>query len=175
MLRERVIPAHCTRETRQLFAGGIVADDWVSIHWHKVEYLITCGLKPWYLDHTDPRATPSSTPQTGPQPPHMTPEAPHMLAQHQQGQQHQQQPNQSQQPAGQQQAWAYPVQGSVPHMQPNQAQPQQQWHGAPSGGAGSGSGMQAVATVGQPWQSSPGRWQCDINITLINKGAACLQ
>jgi len=27
-----------------------------------------------------------------------------------------------------------------------------------------------VVKVGQPWQSSPGRWQCDVNITLINKG-----
>ena len=145
-----------------------MADDWTSIHWKKIDYLISCGLRPWYLDNTDPGSTPSYSPQSNfaptPPPHHITPQAPHML---QQQQQQQQQPNQ---PAGQQQAWAYPVQTSSQNVQPNQSQPGQQWPSSPSGGAAAGSGVQAVVKVGQPWQSSPGRWQCDVNITLINKG-----
>ncbi|KAL0040077.1 hypothetical protein WJX79_005360 [Trebouxia sp. C0005] len=123
--------------------GGIVADDWTSIHWKKIDYLISCGLRPWYLDNTNPGASPSSAPQPKHAPtltpPGTTPQAPYVLAQQQQ------QPNQ---PAGQQQAWAYP--GKI-------------------------SGQNAVVKVGQPWQSSPGRWQCDVNITLINKGHSTIQ
>ncbi len=151
-----------------MLAGGVVADDWVSIHWHKMEYLISCGLRPWYLDHTEPGSAASTTLDSAPAPPHMTPEAPHVLAQHQQ---QQQQPNQFQQSAGQQQAWAYPGASAGP----NQAQPGQQWQGGPGSGGGSGNGVQAVVKVGQPWQSSPGRWQCDLNITLVNRGEVCLQ
>ena len=145
-----------------------MADDWTSIHWKKIDYLISCGLRPWYLDHTDHGASSPSPPQSNfaptPNPNHITPEAPHVVAQQQQQQQ------QTNQPAGQQQAWAYPVQTSGQNVQPNQAQPGQQWQSAPSVGAAAGSGVQAVVKVGQPWQSSPGRWQCDVNITLINQG-----
>lgn len=141
-----------------------MADDWTSVHWRKLEYLISCGLRPWYLDNTDPGSSPPSAPQSNfaptPTPNHTTPQAPHVL------QQQQQQPNQ---PAGQQQAWAYPVQTSGQNVQPDQSQ-SQQWQSAPNGGTAAGSGVQAVVKVGQPWQSSPGRWQCDVNITLINKG-----
>ena len=147
-----------------------MADDWTCIHWKKIDYLISCGLRPWYLDNTDPGAGPSSSPQSmfapTPSPIHITPEAPHVLAQQQQ----QQQQQQSNQLAGQQQAWAHPVQTSGQNVQPNQSQPGQQWQSAPSGGAASENGVHAVVKVGQPWQSSPGRWQCDVNITLINKG-----
>lgn len=154
--------------------GGIVADDWKSIHWHKIEYLTTCGLKPWYLDHTD---TDTCHPSTLPPPAlaaTMSPEAPHVLALQQQ-QQQQQQPQQQQQqqphnqfehPAGQQQAWVYAGISSVP----NQATVLKQWQDPPGGGGASGFDVQAVVRAGQPWESSPGRWQCDISITLINKG-----
>jgi len=142
-----------------------VADDWTSIHWQKIDYLISCGLRPWYLDNTDPGASPSSTPQPNHAPTltptQSTPAAPHVLVQQQQ---------QPSQPIGQQQAWAYPVQTSGQNAQSDQSQPGQQWQSAPSGGAAAGNGVQAVVKVGQPWQSSPGRWQCDVNITLINKG-----
>ena len=94
---------------------------------------------------------------------HITPEAPHVLAQHQQ------QPNQFQQSAGQQQPWAYPGQGASP----NQAQQGQQWQGAASDGGGSGGAVRAVVQAGQPWQSSSGLWQCDVNITVINNGEMC--
>ena len=141
-----------------------MADDWTSIHWRKLEYLISCGLRPWYLDNTDPGANPSSAPQSSfaptPNPNYTTAEAPHVLAQQQQQQQQE----------GQQQAWAYPVQTSSQNVQPNQSQSGQQWQSAPSGVSAAGSGVQAVVKVGQPWQSCPGRWQCDVNITLINKG-----
>ena len=158
------------KEKSPKIAGGIVADDWTSIHWKKIDYLISCGLRPWYLDNTDPGASPSCAPHSNfaptPTPNHITPQAPHVLAQQQQQQQ--------QQPAGQQQAWAYPVQTSGQNVQLNQSQPGQQWQCAASGGAAAGSGVQAVVKVGQPWQSSPGRWQCDVNITLMNKGVLLL-
>lgn len=147
-----------------LCSGGIVADDWTTIHWHKIEYLTTCGLKPWYLEHTDAGQTQQLPPQ------HlaatMSPKAPHVQAQMQQQQQQQ---NQFQQQAGQQQAWAYPG----PTAEPHQATEPQLWQGQPGGGTGLGNGVQAVIKVGQPWQSSPGRWQCDVNITLINQGNFC--
>ena len=140
-----------------LCSGGVVADDWTSVHWHKIEYLVTCGLQPWYLHHTDAGQTP-------PLPPHhlvatISPEAPHVLGQPQQQQQLQQQ----------QQAWVYPSPGA----EPNQATGPQLWQVQPGGGAASGGGVQAVVKVGQPWQSSPGRWQSDVNITLINQGDVC--
>ena len=93
-------------------SGGVVDDDWTSIHWNKIDYLISCGLRPWYLDHSDPgSATPSQPPRTHQlNPSHVTPEAPHVLASlHQQQKLQQQLPNQAQLPPGQQQAWAYPV------------------------------------------------------------------
>ena len=91
----------------------------------------------------------------------MSPAAPHVLAQLP----HQQQLQQQLQ-AGQQQAWAYPA----PNAEPNQATVPQLWQGQPGGGTASGGGVQAVVKVGQPWQSSAGRSQCDVNITLINQG-----
>jgi hypothetical protein len=30
--------------------GGLVADDWLTIQWKKIEYLTTIGLKPWYAN-----------------------------------------------------------------------------------------------------------------------------
>ena len=82
----------------------------------------------------------------------------------------QQQQNQLQQQAGQQQAWVYP--GFT--AEPNQAPGPQLWQGQPGSGAVSGGKVQAVVKVGQPWQSSPGRWQSDVNITLINQGISAL-
>ena len=137
-------------------SGGIIADDWASVHWHKIEYLMTCGLEPWYSNHTDIGQTPPLPPQQLVAT--MSPEAPHVLAQLRQ--------QQNQPQAGQQQAWVYPG----PSAEPNQATVPQLWPNQPGGGAVSGGGVQAVAKVGQPWQSSPGRWQCDVNITLINQG-----
>ena len=120
---------------------------------------MTCGLEPWYLNHTDAGQTPPLPPQ------HlaatMSPEAPHVLAQQQLQQQQQNQPQ-----AGQQQAWVY----AGPSAEPNQATVQQLWQGQPGSGAASGGGVQAVVKVGQPWPSSPGRWQCDVNIALVNQG-----
>ena len=139
------------------------------MHWHKIEYLITCGLRPWYFDHTDtcqPSALPAATLAAT-----MSPEAPHVLAQQQQLQQQlqQQQHNQFQPPAGQQQPWVYP--GS--YTGPNQATWPQLWQCQPGGGTACGGDVHAVVRAGQPWQSSPGSWQCDVNITLINKGNIC--
>ena len=142
-------------------SGGIVADDWKSIQWHKIEYLITCGLKPWYLDHTDSRQTPAAPPQ--PTAANMAPEAPHVLSQQQQ----QQQANQHHAPAGQQQAWTYPGDSTGS----NQATVAQQ--GQPGGGAASGGEVRAVVKVGRPWLSGPGSWQSDVNITIVNKGNFC--
>ncbi|HSW86842.1 MAG TPA: cellulase family glycosylhydrolase [Rhabdochlamydiaceae bacterium] len=34
--------------------GGLVANDWLTIQWNKVEYLTTIGLKPWYASNTPP-------------------------------------------------------------------------------------------------------------------------
>ena len=154
--------------------GGIVADDWTSIHWHKIEYLITCGLKPWYLDHTDSGQTSTAPHQS--QTTAMAPEAPNMLAppqqhpqQHQQLQQHQhqlQQPDQTPVMTGQQQPWADPSTSS----EPNQAVPVQLWQGQPGSGTQSAVAVQAVVQVGQPWQSGPGQWQCDVNLMMTNKG-----
>lgn len=143
-------------------SGGIVADDWTTIHWHKIEYLITCGLKPWYLEHIDAGQTQSLPPQQLAA--SMSPEAPHVQAQTQQQQQNQFQPQ-----AGQQQAWVYPG----PTAEPNQATVPQLWQGQHGGGTASGNGVQAVVKMGQPWQSSPGRWQSDVNITLMNQGNLC--
>ena len=157
---------HCCQQSVHrwlaLCSGGIVADDWTSVHWHKIEYLMTCGLKPWYLDHTDVGQTPPLPPQQ-----HlavtMSPEAPHVLAQ---PQLQQQQQNQFQPQAGQQQAWVY----SAPTAEPNQAAVPQLWQGQPGGGGGADGGVSAVVEVGQPWQSSSEKWQCSVNITLINQG-----
>ena len=159
----RSLFADCT----PLLSGGIVADDWKSIQWHKIEYLITCGLKPWYLDHTDSGQTPAVSPQ--PIAADMAPEPPHVLAQLQQQQQQQQQANQFQAPVGQQQAWTYPGL----HSEASQAAVAQQWQRPPGGGADSTGGVRAVVKVGQPWQSSPERWQSDVNISIINKGDIC--
>ena len=144
-----------------LCSGGIVADDWTSVNWHKIEYLMTCGLKPWYIDHTDAGQTPPLPSQ------HLaatvSPEAPHVLAQLQQQQQQQ---NQFQPQAGQQQAWAY----SGPTAEPHQATVPQLWQSQPDSGAASDARVRAVVRVGQPWQSNPGRWQCDVNVALVNQG-----
>lgn len=156
-------------------AGGIVADDWVSIHWQKIDSLISCGLRPWFLDHTEPDSALSQTSQapstwstnlSSPQQPTPTPStlsttpgAPYVLPQQQQ----QQQAVQSQPPAGQQQAWDYPK----PNAGAGNAQ---QWQSPASGGSTGSGGVQAVVQAGQPWEAAPGRWQCDVNITLMNRG-----
>ena len=31
-------------------------------------------------------------------------------------------------------------------------------------------GVQAVVKTGQPWEAALGRWQCDVNITIVNRG-----
>ena len=46
----------------------------------------------------------------------------------------------------------------------------QQWQGSAGSGSPGGGSLQAVVKAGQPWQSSPGRWQCDVNITIVNRG-----
>lgn len=45
--------------------GGIVEDDWVRIIWKKIDYLLTVGLKPWYLDPSKEQ-TPPKTPEETP-------------------------------------------------------------------------------------------------------------
>ncbi len=37
--------------------GGIVADDWLTIIWKKIDYLATIGLKPWYSQAVNPVKT----------------------------------------------------------------------------------------------------------------------
>lgn len=133
-----------------------MADDWCTINWQKIDYLITCGLRPWYLDNTTPAA--SSLPQSNPMPKPM-PNLSSNLGQalH---------PTQ-QQPAGQQQAWVMPQQ--TQHQQ-SVATQGQQWQVSSGGGPTSVGSLQAVVSVGQPWQAAPGKWQCDVNVVVKNTG-----
>lgn len=154
-------------------AGGIVADDWCTINWQKIQYLITCGLRPWYLDNTTPAAAMSDNSCQQPSPnlssnltqaAHLPPN-PHQPPQLSPNPNNPTQPSQltQQQPAGQQQAWQTPQ-----HLQ--QAQPQL-WQAASGSGSLSDGAFLAVVSTGQPWQAGPGTWQCDVNIVVKNTGA----
>ncbi len=37
--------------------GGLVGDNWLDIQWKKIDYLVTLGLKPWYLKSVVPAKT----------------------------------------------------------------------------------------------------------------------
>ena len=139
-----------------------MADDWCTINWQKIEYLTTCGLRPWYLDNTTLAAASSQPPL---QPPLHPKPHPNLSSDPTQ----KLDPTQ-QQPAGQQQAWEVPQQ----HAQQPQPQPSpasgQQWQSASGGGGPSDGAFQAVVAVGQPWEAGPGKWQCDVNVTIKNTG-----
>jgi len=52
--------------------GGLVNDDYQTIIWQKIEYLLGLGLTPWYLNHNPTPPPPSPTPPP-PAPPAPTP------------------------------------------------------------------------------------------------------
>ena len=157
-----------------------MGDDWSTIHWNKIEYLITCGLRPWFLDNTIPGS--ASSPQQ-PLPNSMANAVPNSQSNADSG------PGQApellqQQPVGQQQAWSEPGQLQQGHVQQGHLQqgpapkqqlqqstaPGQQWPGSVGSGGAAAGVLQAVVAVGQPWQAAPGKWQCDVNVSVKNTG-----
>lgn len=162
-----------------------MGDDWSTIHWNKIEYLITCGLRPWFLDNTVPGS--ASSPQQPLLNPSNTLPNPQSNATPDPGQAPE---VVQQQPMGQQQAWPVPGQSQQGHFQQGHLQqqgqtlkqqpqqstaPGQQWPESVGGGGAAAAAVQAVVAVGQPWQAGPGKWQCDVNVSVKNTGVGCQQ